>query len=84
MFKQTTRPPADFRVLKMRAAEDSNRDMNDYIKVRVASRSSPLEPTRGIEFFFCFWCSRSLPPIPSFSRATRVKCTRSGKTTRTK
>ena len=41
MFKQVKRPPPDFRILKLRAAEDANKDMTDYIKVRLCQ--SPVE-----------------------------------------
>eukprot|EP00227_Mantoniella_beaufortii_P020626 CAMPEP_0197591374 /NCGR_PEP_ID=MMETSP1326-20131121/13039_1 /TAXON_ID=1155430 /ORGANISM="Genus nov. species nov., Strain RCC2288" /LENGTH=473 /DNA_ID=CAMNT_0043156787 /DNA_START=201 /DNA_END=1619 /DNA_ORIENTATION=- len=32
MFKQPKRPPPDFRILKLRAAEEANKSMTDYIK----------------------------------------------------
>ena len=35
MFKQPKRPPPDFRILKLRAAEEANKSMTDYIKVSV-------------------------------------------------
>lgn len=43
----SSRVPADYRIQKMRAAEESSRQMNAYVKVRTHAISRAVEnPTR--------------------------------------